>query len=217
MNRNTIIQSIAFVIAIHSTCTAQEPHVGTLADQPVAQQTAVREILKLGGDWEAGSKTVLIGFIGDKFTKEKFKLLTPLVDVRILYFQDLSVGDSALVHCDKLKRIEYLQIVSCKYTGVGLKHFSESKSLKRLFIEDTPITDDGLEEIANLKNLEFISIDNYHVPSKLTEGGIRKLTSLKQLKQLDITMVQVPEGFEEEVQKLMPDCEVHLGQFKPVR
>jgi len=200
---------------MYSTCTAQEPHVGTLADQPAAQQTAVREILKSGCDWEAGSKTVLIGFIGDKFTKEKFKLLTPLVDVRILYFQDLPVDDSALVHCDKLKRIEYLQIETCKFTGVGLKHFSESKSLKRLFIEDTPITNDGLAEIANLKNLESISIGNYDVPSKLTEGGLRKLTSLKRLKQLDITMVEVPEGFEEEVQKLMPDCEVHLDQFKP--
>ncbi len=39
--------------------------VQTLADQPKEQREAVRKILDLGGDWELGAKTVLIGFIAE--------------------------------------------------------------------------------------------------------------------------------------------------------
>ncbi len=65
----------------------------TILDQPVEQQRAVEKIIKLGGDWEAPSKTVLIGFQGDKFTNETFALLSPLSDMRILYLNDIPADD----------------------------------------------------------------------------------------------------------------------------
>lgn len=216
MTRTTIIQSIFLFAALSTVLSAQERHARSLADQPADQQAAVREILKLGGDWEAPSKTVLIGLIGDKFTKETFRLLTPLVDLRMLLISEVPVDDSALEPCSKLENVRQLGIQRCRFTGVGLKNFAECKHLERLIIEETPVTDEGLGEIARLKNLRTIDILNNDVPSKITEVGVRKLTSLKQLKYLWITMADVPDHLEAEIEKLLPECHVSLNQYRPI-
>lgn len=186
---------------------------GTLSDQPESQQSAVREILRLGGDWEAGSKTVLIGYLGENFTNDKFLLLKPLTDLRLLYFQDVPADDSAFEHCAALNQVKQLQMDSCEFTGAGLIHFANSKSLERIIIEDTPITDDGLASIAKLTSLRSVSIANYNVQPTISAKGIRALRTLKNLKQLSVTMDSVPDGLKAKMERLLPCCEVDLNQF----
>jgi len=182
-------------------CEAQ-----TLANQPEAQQQSVRQILALGGDWEAPSKTLLIGFIGEKFTEEKFALLAPLVDVKILYFQDVAAKDDALFHCREMRDVWQLQIQSCAFSGVGFKHFAKAKNLKRLFIEDAPITDDGLASIAMLTNLELLYISCVETPTKITMDGLRRLRSLAKLKEMCITMPIASQETENELRQMLPNC-----------
>lgn len=212
MNHSKLIYSLIFSAILSANSYCQESRPRTLSDQPIEQQSAVREILRLGGDWEAGPKTVLIGFFGEKFTEEKFQLLTPLVDLRILYLSELPVDDSALEHCTTLKQIEQLQIEYCKFTGVGLKHFKQSKNLKRIHFQDTPITDEGLTELAKFASLELLEINHTELSPKITAKGIRQLKSLKKLKHLWLDMNTVPEGLKEELQKSLPKCDISLSE-----
>lgn len=203
MTQRILILSLltGFTVSQGAYCHAQ-----TLANQREAQQQSVRQILAMGGDWESPSKTLLIGFIGEKFTDDKFALLAPLVDVRILYFDNVPASDDALTHCKELRDVWQLQLKSCAFSGVGLKHFANAKNLKRLFVEDTPITDDGLASIAELANLELIDISCYETPTKITMAGLRKLQGLTKLKEIFITMPNASQEMEDELHRLIPHC-----------
>ena len=158
----------------------------TILDQPIEQQRAVEKIIKLEGDWEAPSKTVLIGFHGDKFTNDTFALLSPLSDLRILFLDEIPADDKAFEHCKDIESIEEVSITNCRFNGTGLKHLSKCKRLKTIRFKDTPITDEALEIISKVESLERLLIENFEVASKATHLGVRKLSSSKKAKQISI-------------------------------
>lgn len=127
---------LMLLVTVMQCCgaTAIAQSTKTILDQPLDQQASVKKILSLGGDWEAPSKTVLIGFIGAKFTNETFELLKPLVEMRILYLSDIPANDKAFEHCKDLEALEEIQIRDCKFDGTGLKHLAKCKRLKRVII-----------------------------------------------------------------------------------
>lgn len=179
----------------------------TFADQPESQRKAVKKILDLGGDWELPSKTVLVGFIGDKFTNETFSLLEPLTDLKHLSFFDIPADDSAFEHCKELVNIEWLQISKCNFTGAGLRHLSKCSKLRNVWIEETSMTDNALETLASYSSIELITVENIDVPSKITRAGILKLAKLKNAKQIYIDMAEHPADLEAEMKALLPNCE----------
>ena len=184
----------------------------TLADQPQDQREAVRKILGLGGDWELGAKTVLIGFIGDKFTNDKYVLLAPLVDLKHLAVIDSPSEDRAFVHCEKLENIESLYFNNCKFTGVGLRHLSRCKKLKTVNIEGAPISDEGLAALTQFEAVEILWVSHEKSPSKVTAVGVRKLKSLKKLKQLSLEVADLPDRLQDEMKTALPGCEISLSK-----
>ena len=204
---------VAVICTVHLSSRTTDLLAQTLADQPKAQRDAVRSILELGGDWEAPSKTVLVGFYGDKFGNEQFALLKPLVDLKTLALIDVPADDSALKNCQSLAHIESLQIDSCRFSGIGLRHLAQSKNLRQMFIEETAITDEGLGEIAKHDKLEYLFIQHHWTRPKITAAGVRKLAKLKRLKQLSLTLEHVPNSLESELQELLPDCRIWLDEF----
>lgn len=187
----------------------------TILDQPIEQQRAVEKIIKLGGDWEAPSKTVLIGFDGDKFTNDTFALLSPLTDLRILFLDEIPADDKALEHCKELESIEEISITNCRFNGTGLKHLSKCKGLKTIRFTDTPINDEALEIISKFESLERLFIVNWDLPSKVTHLGVRKLSVLRKAKQISIDLTEMPSGFESDMRRLLPKCDVHIGKHIP--
>jgi hypothetical protein len=187
----------------------------TILDQPLDQQTSVAKIIALGGDWEAPSKTVLIGLVGEKFTNETFELLKPLKEMRILYLSEIPADDNAFEHCKDLHAIEEIQIRNCKLTGTGLKHLAKCKRLQRVIISETPISDECLEIISHFESVETLSIENFDTASKITEAGIRRLSTLKKAKQIDIDITQPSSELEAELRRLLPKCKVHIATHIP--
>jgi hypothetical protein len=59
---------------------------------------------------------------------------------------------------------------------------ARQKSLETLSLSDTPITDDGLEHLGDLKNLQTLSLQN----TAITDAGLESLTRLPQLQRLDV-------------------------------
>lgn len=195
-------------VLLVASASGQTSALRTLAEQPKAQRNAVIRILELGGDWELPSKTVLIGFIGEKFTNETFSLLEPLTDLKHLAFFSIPADDAAFAHCKKLTNVEWLQIADCKFDGTGLRHLSGCKKLRIVYIEETPITDEALEAIAKHPSIETLNIEHCEIPSKITRTGVLKLATLKNAKQIYIDMAEDPAGLEAEMKALLPNCEL---------
>lgn len=203
----TVIQGIGV--------TALAQSAKTILDQPLDQQASVKKIIELGGDWEAPSKTVLIGFIGDKFTNETFQLLKPLSEMRILYLSDIPADDNAFKHCKALSALEEIQIRDCKFDGTGLKNLAKCKRLKRVIIAETPINDECLEILSHYESLEVVSIENFDIASKITQAGVRKLSLLKNAKQIYVDLTQQSSEVELELKKLLPQCDVSITTHVP--
>ena len=172
MQRFTLMLLVTMMQCCGATAIAQSTK--TILDQPLDQQASVKKILSLGGDWEAPSKTVLIGFIGAKFTNETFELLKPLSEMRILYLSDIPADDKAFEHCKGLEALEEIQIRDCKFDGSGLKHLAKCKRLKRVIIADTPVNDECLEIISHCESLEYLSIENFDIASEVTQADRRR-------------------------------------------
>ena len=213
MQRFTLMLLVTVMQCCGATAIAQSTK--TILDQPLDQQASVKKILSLGGDWEAPSKTVLIGFIGAKFTNETFELLKPLSEMRILYLSDIPADDKAFEHCKGLEALEEIQIRDCKFDGSGLKHLAKCKRLKRVIIADTPVNDECLEIISHCESLEYLSIENFDIASEVTQAGVRKLTSLKNAKQIYVDLTQQSSELELELKKLLPKCDVSITTHIP--
>ena len=213
MQRYHLVLLVTMIQCCAVTTLAQSAK--TILDQPLDQQASVKKIIELGGDWEAPSKTVLIGFIGAKFTNETFELLKPLSEMRILYLSDIPADDKAFVHCKDLQALEEIQIRECKLDGTGLKHLAKCKRLNRVVISDTPINDDCLEILSHCESLEVLTIENYTIASKITQAGVRKLSLLKNAKQIYVDLTQESSELELEFKKLLPKCDVCITTHVP--
>jgi len=211
------IYPLLLLMAVLTCCgvTALAQSNKTILDQPLDQQASVKKIIELGGDWEAPSKTVLIGFIGAKFTNETFELLKPLKEMRILYLSEIPADDNAFEHCKDLQALEEIQIRDCKFDGTGLKHFAKCRRLKRIILAETPISDECLEIISRCESLEVLTIENFDIASTISQAGVRKLSSLKNAKQIYVNLTQPSTELELELKKLLPKCDVSITTHVP--
>ena len=120
-------------------------------------------------------------------------------------------GDG-LVHLKKLKKLEFISVRGTKgITARGIEHLNELTSLKglelggqditddcivhissdvtSLSLEDTQITDAGLQHISSLENLTELSVvDRFFSPNEtpVTDAGVKHLASMKNLEILHL-------------------------------
>jgi hypothetical protein len=99
---------------------------------------------------------------------------------------------SDLVCLAKLKRLRWLQGIN-NVTDAGLGKLDGLTNMERFSFTATGLTDDGLKSLANMKNLDLLSIRNKY-PEKvsgaggriLTDEGLSYLEGLKMLVNLQI-------------------------------
>jgi len=203
----TISFVVHMTVLLSTLASGQPPADQRLAERSEAQRNAVKRILPLGGDWEFPSKTILIGFVGDKFSNETFSLLEPLTDLKHLLFSSIPADDTAFAHCKKLTNVEWLQINGCKFDGTGLRHLSGCRKLRVVYIDETPITDAALKTLANHPSIETLCIEHFDIPSRITRTGVLELAALKNARQIYIDMAEDPADLEAEMKALLPNCE----------
>ncbi len=82
--------------------------------------------------------------------------------------------DDDLRELASLTRLELLRIGSPLVTDAAVSHLCEPPQLRFLILEDVPITDEGLEPIAELRDLESLYL-NGSTATGLTDEGISRL------------------------------------------
>ncbi len=147
---------------------------------------------------------------GVEYSLDEFRQLAKSESLRTLSLLGTSVSDEILKQCRHFDRLERIYLHKPKVTNEGIAALGDVTNLRELELNwlPTSISDQGLEPLGQLPNLEKLVIGNAPFgdptlkaisqlpkmkwlilargdnPDKITVDGVRHLTSLKQLERL---------------------------------
>jgi len=111
--------------------------------------------------------------------------LSRLETLRLLMAKSASFGDEDLACVAGMKNLKWLAISKmgghCSISDAGMVHLAGLTSLERLWISGPSVTDRGLAEVANLRNLWDLGITG-----NFTDAGLRHIEGLTGLRRLTI-------------------------------
>jgi hypothetical protein len=87
-----------------------------------------------------------------------------------------------------------------------LAHLAGLTQLRRLFLENTEVTDMGLEQLGRLTQLQDIYLLYCEF---ITDAGLKHLAGLTQLRELLIDARKVTNAGRKKLQQALPNCRIH--------
>ena len=87
-------------------------------------------------------------------------------------------------------RATYLSLDDTQVTDAGLEHLKGLTSLRSLFLGDTYVTDAGLEHLKGLTNISLLRLNN----TRVTDAGLEHLKGLTNLASLYLAHTQVTDA-----------------------
>lgn len=103
--------------------------------------------------------------------------------------------------------VTWLNIAGTKVTDNGVAQLAPLKNLTRLNLEKTGIGDEALAHLSGLEHLEYLNLYGTHV----SDAGLTHLASLKNLKRLYLWQTKVTPAGAERLKQALPEVEVNLG------
>lgn len=117
-------------------------------------------------------------------------------------------GDSDLARLTGLPHLEWLSLENTDVTDAGLEQVGKITSLKYLFLNNNrSLTDAGLAHLKGLSNLETLSLDD----TQITDDGLHHLNSLDCLSCLSIFRTNVTRAGIADLMRQRP----HLHEVNP--
>jgi hypothetical protein len=89
-------------------------------------------------------------------------------------------------------------------TDAGLKELKDFKNLEFLFLDGAGVTDAGLKEVKQFKSLHTLSLNS----TAVTDAGLRELKDFKGLQNLYLRYTKVTEAGVKELKAALPRCEI---------
>jgi beta-lactamase regulating signal transducer with metallopeptidase domain len=95
------------------------------------------------------------------------------------------MGDEGLAHLRSLPQLSYLELQGTNFGDLGMVHLKQFQALKSLYFSEGKafISDAGLADIAEIPNLEELSLDSR---GEVTDAGLAHLVKLHSLKKLSL-------------------------------
>ena len=90
-------------------------------------------------------------------------------------------------------------------TDEGLKEVAKLKQLEGLYLGHTKITDVGLKEVAKLQQLSKLGLVN----TKITDAGLKDVSKMQQLGRIFLTGTKVTDAGVTELKKALPKCRIY--------
>jgi hypothetical protein len=144
----------------------------------------------------------VLGLIGTQVTDNGLAELKSLPALHWLNLTLTRVTDAGLKHLSMLPALDWLNLDHTKVTDAGLTDLP--RSLKRLWLDGTAVTDHGLVELANLNELEVLSL----AETRVSDTGLKNLSSLHKLTRLDISKTKVTSVGVKAIQEAIPGIKV---------
>ena len=119
-----------------------------------------------------------------------------------------SFNDAKAAELPKLSnQIVWLKLGNTQISDVALAQIAKLKNLQKLHLEQTNITDAGLKQLKGLDNMEYLNLYG----TAITDAGLANLTSLKNLKTVYLWQTKVTDQGIANLKKAMPKLEVIGG------
>lgn len=166
--------SIFFVSVIASPLTAQVTEDDAIAELQslggrvitIAADTTDREIsLYLAGDAISDQQLPLLKSVSDvkwlnlANTSVTDQGLAHLHDLKLtrLHLEKTTVGDKGLAHLKNQTDLQYLNLYGTKVSNEGLKHLAELSKLRKLYVWQTAVDQDGIQWLTErIPELEIV-------------------------------------------------------------
>lgn len=126
-----------------------------------------------------------------KITEKGIAHLEPLTELTHVDIMQSRLNDDCLNSFAKLPKLRSLGLGGKDFTDAGLFKLKDSVSLRHLCVGDGKrrITDGGLVHLANLKNLQSLSLQN----TEVTDAGLVHLRGLTKLKEIAVRGTRITE------------------------
>lgn len=113
----------------------------------------------------------------------------------------------ALAKHQKPGVLTHLEIDRTPITDDGLKHLKQIKELDSLDLEFTAITDAGLSHISHMTSLKKLDLEG----TKITDAGLKHLRKMKKLTALDLRNTDVSRTAADKLRKALSDVRTRVG------
>jgi hypothetical protein len=179
--------SILFAIALMSSANEETalkaPRVEAFprGKLTVTENLIRREILRLGGEWEAWSKPKLVGFYGSNFESTHFEMLMHLPTVEWLSIQDCAVDDFAMKCISSIDSLKRLDFVGCDINAKTLSLLQSNRELRYLQFEEKRLSDSMMDDITRLSQVESLSLINVDL-TDVSDANINSIADMSSLK-----------------------------------
>ena len=104
-------------------------------------------------------------------------------------------------------QIVWLKLGDTEISDAALVQIAKLKNLQKLHLEQTNVTDAGLKNLKGLANLEYLNLYG----TAITDAGLIELTGLKSLKTVYLWQTKVTEAGLVNLKKAMPTLEIVGG------
>jgi Leucine-rich repeat (LRR) protein len=130
------------------------------------QQIAIREVKRLGGTVETGSRCLewLRTFTGGQPT-------LPFEDVTWIGLAGTPATDATMVLAGRFTRLEWLILDGTRVTDAGLAELENLAVLEGLDLSNTQVTDAGLKHVQGLTRLQYLRLGG----TQVTESAAAQL------------------------------------------
>ncbi|MGA0559425.1 c-type cytochrome domain-containing protein [Larkinella sp. VNQ87] len=105
------------------------------------------------------------------------------------------------------QQIVWLKLGDTEVSDATLAQVAQLKNLQKLHLEQTKVTDNGLKNLKNLPYLEYLNLYGTGV----TDAGLKELAGMKNLKTVYLWQTKVTDEGVAELKKALPNLEVNMG------
>ncbi|WP_138994912.1 c-type cytochrome domain-containing protein [Larkinella sp. C7] len=134
-------------------------------------------------------------------SKEQNQLEVSAVNAR-------AFSDAQAVSLPKLsQQIVWLKLGDTEISDATLAQVAQLKNLQKLHLEQTKVTDAGLKSLKNLPYLEYLNLYG----TAVTDAGLAELAGIKNLKTVYLWQTKVTDAGVAELKKALPGLEINMG------
>ena len=165
--------------------------------QHISKLTSLEELYLGQGIGDAGlahlrslPRLTYLALYGPGFTDAGMVHVKAIPSLRIFSVHEgySRIGDAGLAHIAELPNLEILCLHGMRgITDAGVAHLTKMRSLRKLEIGSSQVTDKGLSYLKQIKTLERLHLP--HDQHGITDAGLAHLAELSNLKHLQISRI----------------------------
>jgi hypothetical protein len=150
-------------------------------------------------------KTLHLG--GPTVTDQGLRSVAELHDLReLVIWWATAFSDDGIAHLSRLPRLRLLDISLSTLGDESLRHLAELPALEDLTLEGRKFTDRGLSYLAKAKQLRRLTLRMDE--SEITDAGLETLQGLTNLRHLHLQNTQFSQAARDRIRKVLPNLEL---------